>query len=287
MTYWKFALCAIILLFVIVSWDAVMLHTNVVNDQKKFEKIDSGCGHNVSKPCIDDGEGTIEVVKVKADDGNDGVDSVVHELPDVYVDGEAIKGVRADKHERFHLYLIGERHSGTNWIFDELKGCFPDMKPSTQFTRFKHWFQDEHLFNEGQIKPAIVVVMFRNVYDWIHAMNFAPHHSPAHLYMDVDKFLKKPWTMDRPRRDKAIKNKLQTNCLQKYGYNEVVPCIRGSEPPRINRTRWDRFRGWDPLYELKRDGSGRPYKSIVDLRADKIRNFMNTSNYKNVHVRLL
>ena len=226
----------------------------------------------------------VRVIKDKADEGNHALNSVVHELPDIYVDEDAIKEVQADKHERFHLYLIGERHSGTNWIADQLKGCFPDMKPSTQFTRYKHWFQDEQLKRKSTDSPAIVVAMFRNVYDWVHVMHTAPHHAPAHLYMDVDKFLEKPWAMDRPRRDKAVKNQKDSQCMQMFGYNDIVPCIKGIEPPRDKRTKWDYFSGWDPIYELKRDGSGQPYESIVEMRADKIRNFMNISSYENVHV---
>ena len=41
--------------------------------------------------------------------------------------------------------------------------------------------------------------------------------------------------------------------------------------------------GCHALYELNRDGSGRPYENILELRADKIRNFINMSNFDSIY----
>ena len=212
-------------------------------------------------------------------------DDILNITPSIFVDKTGIKQSRENKNKTLHLYLIGERHSGTKWIGNELVECFPDMQPNSNFARHKHWFQDEHLVEDRlQHHPAIVVIMFRNVYDWVNAMYTQAHHSPAHYDMLLYNFLATPWTMKRPRRDKSIKDRSNFTCTQRFRFKEVIPCIRAKEPPRNNRPRRFRNSGWDPLYELRRDGSGLPYSSIIYLRADKIRNFLNITNYKNVHV---
>ena len=64
------------------------------------------------------------------------------------------------------IILLGERHSGTNWITNYLKDCFVDTNNSNitvreQYKRFKHWFQQDDL-SIVEEDSAVVVSMFRD-----------------------------------------------------------------------------------------------------------------------------
>ena len=64
------------------------------------------------------------------------------------------------------IILLGERHSGTNWITNYLKDCFIDTNNSNitvreQYKRFKHWFQQDDL-SIVEEDSAVVVSMFRD-----------------------------------------------------------------------------------------------------------------------------
>ena len=60
-----------------------------------------------------------------------------------------------------------------------------------------------------------------------------------------------------------------TLCREGFPFNEVVPC-------RYDRTSIpeNRVRGYEPIYELRRDGSGRPFSNILELRSQKIVNML-------------
>ena len=65
------------------------------------------------------------------------------------------------------IILLGERHSGTNWITNYLKDCFignstnSDITVREQYKRFKHWFQQDDL-SIVEEDSAVVVSMFRD-----------------------------------------------------------------------------------------------------------------------------
>lgn len=175
------------------------------------------------------------------------------------------------------IHFLGERHSGTNWIYDHLVECFGyEMMPLRSLSRFKHWFQFE---NPKRIhaKRALILAQFRDPYDWVESMREIPHHAPVHVGLEWKDFVLKPWTMDRWGADLNITDMEGQICGQSFRYNEIIPCDM------------DLF--WShktiyptpPRYEMKHGGSGEPYESIVDLRADKIRNFLSTRHYEHVH----
>lgn len=150
------------------------------------------------------------------------------------------------------------------------------------FTRYKHWFQ----YNDGSLVPdsTLVIVQFRNVYEWAEGMRAKPHHSTDHLDLDWKTFLTRPWTTKRFGIDLEMKNKTGRVCHQNFRYDEVVSCVEKPLPRKVwedlhGRVRWENNR---PFYELRHDGSGRPYSSILDMRADKIRNMLEIRNFDNV-----
>lgn len=116
------------------------------------------------------------------------------------------------------IRLIGERHSGTNWITNLLETCFPTINVNTALVSQKHWFQfspahvldmvNQYSNSTAGLRPSriknlaaqfnyetiakqkspksifnktFVVAMFRNPYDWMNAMKDLPHHWPNHF----------------------------------------------------------------------------------------------------------
>ena len=63
------------------------------------------------------------------------------------------------------IILLGERHSGTNWITNYLKDCFitnnSNITVREHYKRFKHWFQEDDL-SIVEEDSAVVVSMFRD-----------------------------------------------------------------------------------------------------------------------------
>lgn len=184
------------------------------------------------------------------------------------------------------INLIGERHSGTNWINDHLQDCFGDqIAVESEFTRFKHWFQfDDSSVRNGE---AVVIAMFRDPYDWVEAMRERPHHAHDHAdctdlecpdcecrSMDWKDFVSKPWIGPRGPADKDLMvrakaegRKLEVEgCLAGYRFDEVIPCLPEDS---VDKEGYSSY-----MYELMHDGSNRAYGSIIDLRREKLLNFL-------------
>ncbi|CAM9217075.1 unnamed protein product [Hapterophycus canaliculatus] len=179
-----------------------------------------------------------------------------------------------------YISLIAERHSGSTWMTNFLKGYFRDSAITVTPTlcTWKHWFQDrihqdvqdgKRPCRERQQCPAcldvehtLVIVMWRNPYDWISGMQQKPHHSKAHVGIeDLSEFMTMPWMMDEKheqlaREDALQKAKDQVPCIDNFLPDEVLPC-----------------KAFDAsaIYEL--DPDGRAYGNIYELRKAKIRDF--------------
>ncbi|KAL7517239.1 hypothetical protein ACHAWX_002174 [Stephanocyclus meneghinianus] len=172
------------------------------------------------------------------------------------------------------IILLGERHSGTNWITDHLVQCFSaDVPVRTDYARFKHWFQSE---DPSRVPPksAIVLSMFRDPYDWVWAMKERPHHAHDHMDLPWLRFVTKPWVGNSYQRGEVDRNitrtgqKWNVTCLEKYSFVDIIPCSPNDTLHVYNEGYGD-FK-----YELMHDGSERPYPSIVNLRKDKIENHL-------------
>jgi hypothetical protein len=138
-------------------------------------------------------------------------------------------------------------------------------------SRFKHWFQ----FEEGL--PAFsqihVITQFRDPFDWVEAMHVKPHHSSYHTDLDWKTFVTRPWTMPRYGIDLTNTNTSHRICQEDFYWDEVIPCQERIKVGKPNIR---------PIYELQQDGSGLPYDSVLDLRRDKIRNFLSISDFADV-----
>lgn len=187
------------------------------------------------------------------------------------------------------INLIGERHSGTKWITSQLDECFGDrIAVKNRYTRYKHWFQhnDESKDDTYYHSPnsSLVVSIIRDPYDWVDSMVKKPYHSPNHFDLDWKTFVTKEWTMGyRYHGDEdLIKSGTHHNatCMHRFSFNEIIPCSNKDRNwNNITRNR----KPVGVIYELNHDNrSGQPYESIIDLRRDKILNFLDVANYDGV-----
>lgn len=126
---------------------------------------------------------------------------------------------------------------------------------------------------------TLVLAQFRNPYDWLKAMQTIPHHASVHIKLKWAEFIKKPWTM--PRYGLDLLNKTDTTeCQEFFAYNQIISCNKDPLPA----SDYDHisFSENQPFYELRQDGSGKPFKNIMEMRAAKIRNFLSVADYPNV-----
>lgn len=115
-------------------------------------------------------------------------------------------------------------------------------------------------------------------------MHEQPHHAHEHLNLNWREFVTKPWRGPRRLNDNfLLKNagglenvieQVQSTCLANYTWSEVIPC---SMDDTVLIEGYARY-----MYELNHDGSGMAYSSIVDLRRDKILNFLSVADMKGV-----
>jgi hypothetical protein len=173
-----------------------------------------------------------------------------------------------------------------------MHACFGHAVHVTKrFSRYKHWFQYPN--PKKYPHDTLVLAQFRNPYDWLKAMEHVPHHSPNHLRTrkgasvhaqdavnDWRTFLTKTWTMDRVGEDLLLDPNNAT-CQEDFHYRDIISCVK--EPLPEAYYNWtNRYSEHQPFYEMRNDGSGLPYDNILELRTDKIRNFLSTANYPGV-----
>lgn len=178
--------------------------------------------------------------------------------------------------------VLGERNSGTRWTWGHLSQCFNhSIEVKTKLTRYKHWFQYPGYYRYPH--DTLVIAQFRNPYDWLKAMQHVPHHAPAHLPFRHDEhwkeFLSTPWTMERIGTDRF--NNLTEPCQEHFDYRDIISCAveplpKSAYPKRLF------YSEHQPFYEMRNDGSGEPYDNIMQLRTDKIRNFLSVKQYEGI-----
>jgi hypothetical protein len=156
------------------------------------------------------------------------------------------------------IVVIGERHSGLEWLERSLTLCFPNSTVSSKLSRTGYFFQ-----NDPKDPSIHVVAIANNPYEWVESMRTHPQYMPNHAnILNWKEFLIKEWSIKRPDRDLEYERKEGPICQLNFSYNEVISCV---EDPHEDSLK-------NPIYELKRDGSGEPFKSILELRAAKLQN---------------
>mmetsp|Transcript_7340 Transcript_7340/g.15346 ORF Transcript_7340/g.15346 Transcript_7340/m.15346 type:complete len:409 (-) Transcript_7340:105-1331(-) len=186
------------------------------------------------------------------------------------------------------ISVLGERNSGTTWVYDHLGQCFNHTVPvRRRLSRYKHWFQHETDRKDRQYEGSLVLAQFRNIFEWTRAMQATPHHAPAHLDIkDWREYVTKTWTMKRFGKDLNMTDDEKSGragpiCQEGFYYRDVITCHVRPYPDGY----WDgkkhkhRFSEHQPFYEMRSDGSGEPYDNVLEMRAAKIYNFLNTTNF--------
>ena len=127
--------------------------------------------------------------------------------------------------------------------------------------------------------------------------NQEPHHAHYHLMwkppgiiynepwkqhahaMHWKTFVTRAWYGHRSDRDYDImrerrQQEMRGKCVDRYSFGETVPCsMEDSFEMSVE--------GLGPYkYELNRDGSGRPYASVIDMRRDKILNHLSVAGFE-------
>jgi len=135
-------------------------------------------------------------------------------------------------------------------------------------------------------------------------MHEKPYHSPSHVQefgsddggivpLPWKEFVTKWWLTKRSEQDLELirtgRHVTYTNScagIERFGFQEVVPCLFDSSKPASAGDAGaggsdggvyipeSRMRGFWPIYELRRDGSGKPFENILELRTEKIVNFL-------------
>lgn len=93
----------------------------------------------------------------------------------------------------FEYSIFGERHSGTNFLEQCMKGRF-DLS-CTGFYGTKHffgWSKPETITYKG--RHTLFIGITRDPYDWIKSMHNLPHHIHPHRAWDFKTFITSEWT---------------------------------------------------------------------------------------------
>lgn len=175
------------------------------------------------------------------------------------------------------IAFLGERNSGTTWIHGVLGKCFgEDLKVTNGLTRGRHLFQYDDMKEHNN---TLVVVQFRNPYHWVLGMRAKPHHSPEHMYMEWQNFVKKTWNMPRKGLDLLLSDTKNRICQEGFSYNEINSCTFHVYPSKHYDAWKTHYSERRPLYELRNDGSGEPFNNILELRAAKNRDFLTYDSF--------
>jgi hypothetical protein len=187
------------------------------------------------------------------------------------------------------------------------------IKVDNELFRYKHWFQlspdelkqaveysgpmerqgsrAEWVEISGKENPktywndTFLIVSVRDPYDWMESMRQQPHHYPNHVqYLgegsDWPHRTVLPWK-DFAERELALPDKPahdgeERRCCYGYTYGTLSPCACEFhyKPPALGYASFDNLGDSldNPIYEQKPDGT--PYKTLLELRAAKIHNFL-------------
>jgi hypothetical protein len=176
-----------------------------------------------------------------------------------------------------------------------LSECFNRTIPvERHLSRYKHWFQ----YDDPNVIPrnTLTIAMFRDPMTWTWAMKEVPHHATEHIDLPWAEFVTKEWSMERVCDDLTWLEVQKKNnasyygdndgriCQENFRYHEVVSClVRPCPDGHWATPRRHRYSRHQPFYEMRvNDPRGRPYDSILGMRADKIRNFVESATYSNV-----
>jgi hypothetical protein len=167
------------------------------------------------------------------------------------------------------IALVGEWNIDFDWFQETLARCFPNLTISSGFDDRPGYLlqdppkdDDEQQLSSLEPNSTLLVALFFNPYDSIESYRTQYPYAPAHKLgngsnMAWQDFVQKRWTMHRPAKDKKLtKQERMTPGICQYGFDfgRISSCTGDG----------------DGLYEHNRTGT--PFDTILDLRAERIRN---------------
>jgi hypothetical protein len=114
-------------------------------------------------------------------------------------------------------------------------------------------------------------------------MQKRPHHAPSHIRKPWKEFLTIPWTTERAEVDLELANETGRVCQQGFRYSEVNSCVGRPYPKEKFEGKSKSWSEDKPIYEMRQDGSGLPFKNILEMRAAKILNFLELGKFSNTY----
>ena len=194
------------------------------------------------------------------------------------------------------VYLLSERCSGSNWLTSMISATVEAQKVQPCLCAYKHFFQ-----LSCDVQPGcLVVVLARNVYDWLASFHRSPWNAPSHQELSFEAFLRKSWQLTpregagRAHPANATQPALldtRNGCptrerLVRAAHdqwpvappNKVYRLTLGCRPMLDHEPAWRRglpqaYCGLAPAYEAKlTDGS--PFENVVKMRSGKLHNYL-------------
>lgn len=71
-------------------------------------------------------------------------------------------------------------------------------------------------------------------------------------------------------------------CQEYFEWKDIISCQKVPLPKEEYEVL--KYSNHQPFYEMRNDGSGKPYANIMEMRTDKIRNFLTVQDYEGVDV---
>ncbi len=72
----------------------------------------------------------------------------------------------------------------------------------------------------------------------------------------------------------------EQGCQEYFNFHDLISChVRPYPDGTFNKTHYSEHQ---PFYEMRNDGSGKPFDNILEMRAAKIRNFLSTKDFEGV-----
>lgn len=210
-----------------------------------------------------------------------------------------------------HLYrieqiaVVGERNAGTNFLFRMLAVNFANVSVVNHFCGWKHFL---HSYNQCSPKEqtmlnrTLVVVLWKNVYDWLSSMHRNPYHMHMHFRDSFSEFIRRPMALvdsyNKSTQELLVNHFIEFNhhpLAHNLSTNPTDRLARYSNgeycydyiPDSSIRWQYDVFcpdsPGYlpefnPPFYELNPD-TNRPFANVIRMRSAKIKNFRNIQKW--------
>jgi hypothetical protein len=168
--------------------------------------------------------------------------------------------------------VLGERHSGVEYLLDVLQNCFgEEHRYGNGYHRKSPWFQtsdevDVPFRMDAHMHYRVVLILAtRNVYDWVQDM----YHYPEYLgdaadfeTLKLQDFLRSSWSYHH---DPVVADNTTNDfCQLNFQTGQITPCLQFPDAYRFPTT--------VPVYELN-PFTRAPYENILQFRAAKIRHW--------------